>query len=170
MKRTVAVMIFVLQAMLVLSCDLRSETAKKEMEKFTSSPTPPIVPVASPTPVDPADSVDADTSLEGDRISINGYEMRSSSACSKFNRVQVNGDSNEVTVSGVCRQIMVNGDANKIRIDAAVEIVFNGSDNVVQHRRYVNGKQPIVVENRSGNVVERGTAVTNRDPKRNIVK
>ncbi len=154
------------------SCDLRSETAKRDMEKFESSPTPPISPLPTATPVDPADIVKVDTGTEGERISINGIKKKTSAVCSKFNRVLVNGDENEITVRGVCSQLMINGDQNKINVDASAEFVFNGSDNIVQFSRYPNGKEPIVVENRPGNVVEKVSAVTmtNKDSKRKIVE
>lgn len=140
------------------ACDVRSETAKREMEKFTSSPTPYFSPIPTPTPVDPADSVTIDTSQDGETIHINGYKEKLSRNCQKFNRVLINGDDNEVTIKGVCRQIMVNGDRNKITSDAAMEFVFNGSENTLKHSRFVNSKPPVIVENRAGNQIEKVTA------------
>ncbi len=172
MNKTTILVACVLAATLFSSCDPRSETAKKGVEKFVSSPTPRIAPAPTPTPVNPADVVEVDTSLEGERISIAGNEKRKSVTCTRFDRVFVNGNRNEVTVKGVCRQVMINGDVNKLNIDAAAEFEFNGSDNELNYSRYPNGKQPIVVENRPGNVVKKvplGT-MTNQDPKRKIVK
>ena len=158
-------------AMLLSSCDVRSDTAKREMEKFTSSPTPPISAMPTPSPVDPADTVAADTSTESGSIPIDGYKKRTSVTCTKFDRVRVNGDENEVTVKGICRQIMINGDSNKVTIDAAIEFVFNGTENEVQYTRYLNGKQPVVTENRPGNIVQKASAkLPSRDSKSKIVK
>jgi hypothetical protein len=137
------------------------------MEKFTSSPTPPIVAPPTPTPVDPADAVSVDTGIESGRISIDGYEKQTSATCSKLDRVRVNGDRNKITIKGVCRQIMVNGDSNEVNADAAIEFVFNGMENRLQYSRYPNGKAPIVTENRPGNIIEKSTAgtLTSRDSK-----
>jgi hypothetical protein len=172
LSKTIILVACILTGTLFSSCDPRTETAKKGVEKFVSSPTPPIAPSPTPTPVDLADVVEVDTSQEGKRISIAGNEKRTSVTCTKFDRVFVNGNRNEVTVKGVCRQIMVNGDANNLNIDAAAEFEFNGSDNELNYSRYPNGKQPIVIESRPGNVIKKvplGT-MTNQDPKRKIVK
>lgn len=152
----------------IAGCDLRSETAKKEMEKFTSSPTPTILKTPTPEPIDPADIVNVDTNIEGDAVSINAFKENKNAACPKFNRLMVNGDDNVVAIKGACRQIMINGDRNKITADAAMEFVFNGSDNTVKYSRFANGKRPSVVENRAGNVVEKISATAQSKTK--IVK
>ncbi len=137
------------------ACDLRSGIAREEMEKFSPSPTPVFSPIPTPTPIDPADSVAVDTSQDGDVIHINGSKEKKSENCSKFNRVLVNGDDNEIILKGVCRQIMVNGDRNKIKSDAGAEFLFNGSQNTLSYSRYANGKMPTVVENRPGNQIDK---------------
>lgn len=137
------------------SCDLRSEIAKNNMEKYVATPTPPISPTPTIEPVDPADVVAVDTSLQGDTISIAGDKQNKTAACTKFNRVAVNGDDSVVTIKGVCRQIMINGDKNKITADAAMEFVLNGSQNTVRYSRFPNGKRPSVIENRAGNIIEK---------------
>ncbi|MEO7660253.1 MAG: DUF3060 domain-containing protein [Pyrinomonadaceae bacterium] len=148
--------IFLVPAIAIfVSCDLRSETAKREMEKFTSSPTPPILPTPTTTPIAPEDFVEVDVSVEGDMISINGHEQKTTSNCPKYNRLFVNGDDNNVTIKGVCQQIMINGDKNQITVDASMAFVFNGSENIVRYSRFANGKQPSVIQNREGNIVEK---------------
>jgi hypothetical protein len=152
----------------LISCDLRNETAKRGVEKYASTPQPPMSPLPTPTPVEPVDIAEVDTSLEGDTIPITGHEQKKTVSCSKYNRVLVNGDGSVINVAGVCRQIMINGDGNKITLDAAMEIVLNGSDNSVKYSRYVNGKQPSVSDNRGGNLVEKIAAMTSSPPTRKI--
>jgi hypothetical protein len=142
------------------SCDVRSDTAKRDMEKFISSPTPPITPFPTMTPVDPKDVVEVDTSQQGDTIHFNGEGQKKTESCTKFNRLMVNGDKYVLTIKGVCRQIMINGDGNDITADAAMEFVLNGSNNTVRYSRYANGKQPTIVESRTGNTIEKVPAST----------
>lgn len=139
-----------------ISCDLRSGTAKKEMEKFSDTPAPEPLPFASPaaSPADPADVVEVDTNTEGEIIGVNGYNEKKTVSCSKFDRVMINGGRNNLTITGPCRQIMVNGDDNRIKADAVMDIVFNGTDNSVTYSRVVNGKRPVVSQNHEGNIVE----------------
>lgn len=172
MTNVAAALLISLVALVASSCDVRSDTAKREMEKFTSSPTPPILPIPTTTPVDPADIVNVDTSLDGDKITVSGHEQKQTVTCKKFNRVMVNGDDNTITIKGACSQIMINGDRNEITADAAMEIVLNGSENKVLYSRYVNGKLPSIVENQAGNVIEKTSteAMTITPSQRKIVK
>ncbi len=152
---------FVLTVMslaVITSCDPRSEITKKSVEKYQPTPTPSIAPTATQEPVDPADVVMVDTSLDGDNISIDGPNQKKRAACTKFNRVMINNNDNEVTIKGACRQIMINGNRNKVTAEAIAEVVFNGSENNVKHSRFANGKRPIVTENGPGNILEKITA------------
>jgi len=88
-------------------------------------------------------------------LTVNGHNQNKTIICSKFDRVMINGGGNVVSISGACRQIMTNGDGNQITADAAAEFVFNGAANSLKYARFVNGKQPSVVENQAGNVVEK---------------
>lgn len=146
---------FLMLLFVMAACDLRSETAKKEMEKFTSSPTPTISPPPAKEPVNPAEVVTVDANLEGDSISIDGYDQKKSVNCTKVNRVRINGDGNKIVVKGACRQIMINGDRNEITAVAAMEFIFNGSENTIRWSHYVNGKEPVITKNRAGNVIEK---------------
>jgi hypothetical protein len=155
----------------LVSCDLRSGTAKDEMEKFSGSPTPTISPVPTPTPVDPADVFKVDTAQEGDTLTVNRNEPKKTLNCAKFDQVMINSTGSVVTISGACSQIMVNGDGNRISADAVSEVVLNGTENSLKYMRFVNGKQPIVIENKPGNVIEKTafqlktTQPVNKDPK-----
>lgn len=144
----------------LVSCDLRSETAKNDMKKYESSPTPPIIAAPTSTPIDPKDSVTVDTSQDGDQLSVNGYELTKTTACTKFNSVKINGDDHLVTIKGACKQVMINGDRNKVTADASVEFVLNGTENVINYTKFANGKAPIVTENQPGNTIEKMSAET----------
>jgi hypothetical protein len=137
------------------SCDMRSGTAKEEMDKFSGTPTPTITLPPTPTPVDPADVVQADTTQEGERLTVNGHSQNKNLTCTKYDRVMVNGNGSTATITGACRQIMINGDGNQITVDAAAEFVLNGTSNSLKYSRFVNGKQPVITENQSGNVIEK---------------
>jgi len=149
------ILIFFAVAAALAGCDMRSGTAKEEMEKFSGTPTPTISPTPTETPIDPSEIVQADLSLDGDKITINGYGQKRSVACAKLNRVMVSGGQNVITVTGACRQIMVNGNGNQITSDASIEIVMNGDGNTVYYSRYVNGKRPIITDNAGGNTIEK---------------
>jgi Protein of unknown function (DUF3060). len=137
------------------SCDMRSGTAKEEMEKFSGSPTPTISPTPTPTPINPADIVQVDTNQEGETLTVNGTKQNKTLVCEKFDQVMINASGSTVTITGVCRQIMVNGNGNQITADAAMDFTFNGSDNTLKYARYVNGRQPLITENQAGNTVDK---------------
>jgi len=147
--------LFVSLIPIVAACDVRSEIAKKNMDKFVSSPTPPMSPTPVGTPIDPADIVEVNVNLKGKTIYVDGDKQRRAAACAQFDRVMVNGDNSEIKVNGACSQIMINGDGNKITADAVSEFVLNGSENTVRYSRFVNGKLPSVIENRAGNIIEK---------------
>jgi hypothetical protein len=139
-------------------CDLRSDTAKREMEKFSGTPAPTISPTPAELPPDPSEVVQADVNLQGSTFTVNGYDQKKSVACTKLDRVMVSGGRSVVTIKGACRQIMINGDGNQIIGDAAIEIVVNGDDNTVSYSRYVNGKRPVIKDNAAGNTIEKVAA------------
>lgn len=160
MMKVLICSLFLLSVTIFASCDMRSETAKKEMEKFSGTPTPPIAKPTPEIPVDPADVVQVDTTLDGDTISLNLPADAKLADCKKYNRVRVNGDGNTFNIKGVCREIMINGDRNQITADTAMEFAFNGSGNTVHYSRFPNGKRPTVTDNQSDNTVEKVSADT----------
>lgn len=161
MRNSIKVFCLIFAATLA-SCDLRSETAKREMEKFSGTPTPSMSQTPTPEPIDAADIASVDTSQDGPPISIDGYEVKRSANCSKYNRVMINGDKSIVTIKGGCRQIMINGDKNTIAAEAAMEYVINGSDNNVSYTKFANGKRPSVIQNKPGNTIEKTTSTTKK--------
>ena len=142
------------------SCDVRSEIAKKNMEKYEATPNSSPYPVASPqgSPIDPKDVVTADINQESGSISFNMGDNKRSAACTKLDHVMVNGDNHKITIKGACRRITINGDANDVTADAALEFTVNGSGNTLRYSRFVNGARPRIVENRTGNTIERVSA------------
>jgi len=151
----VIVLIYVSLA-LFTSCDLRSGTAKEEMEKFNGpSETPVAQPAPTDDPIDPADIIEVNADQPEDRITVNGYGKRQKVICDKLNRVAVNGEGNEVKINGPCRQMMINGDNNTVKMDAAFEIILNGEHSHVEYSGYANGKRPIVTDNGDYNAVEK---------------
>ena len=161
-----------LMALAIGGCDMRSQTAKDEMDKFSGTPTPTFSPKPAETPIPAADIVQVDMSVEGDPISVQGPEPPKNAGCPKFNRLKVNGSGKVLTIKGPCRQLMVNGDNNVITVDAAMEFVLNGSGNNIKYSRFVNGKRPTVADNGPDNNIEKisSDAVTASPSNRSIVK
>lgn len=144
------------------ACDVQSDMAKKSVEKYQSSPTPPIVKATPEPPIDPADILTVDTSTPGPPISVNKTAGKKAVDCAKFNNVNVNADQQEIVIKGACNKLMINGDGNRITGVGFSEIVINGTDNTIEHAKYVNGKRPAVDDNASGNTVSKVAAVEDK--------
>jgi hypothetical protein len=141
---------------LFTSCDVQSEMTKKSVEKYLPTPTPSISPTPVPEPIDAADVVTVETSAErGNDISVYKSGEKRTASCTKYNDVMVNGSDTVITLKGACRRIEVNGNGNKITSEAVSEIIINGLDNNVTYSRFVNGKRPIIKDNRSTSIVEK---------------
>ena len=141
---------------LFTSCDVQSGMTKKSVEKYIPTPTPPISPPPVQEPIDPADVVTIDTTGErGSDISVYKAREKRTADCTKYNDVIVNSAEAVITLKGACRRIEVNGNGNKISAEAAAEIIINGLDNAVTYSRFVNGKRPVIKENRPGSTVEK---------------
>ncbi|MFN2500918.1 MAG: DUF3060 domain-containing protein [Pyrinomonadaceae bacterium] len=155
--KSIRLVALLLSMSVFISCDFRSGIAKDEMYKFSGTPTPTTAPVFTPTPaaIDPAEVVQVDTSLDGETLSVSGDALKQSLTCPKYNSVRINGDTNNVTIKGTCRQVMVNGDNNNVTADAAMEFVFNGTSNTLKYSRYANGKWPSITQNQAGNLIEK---------------
>jgi hypothetical protein len=156
--RIVPALCFLTVAAFIAGCDLRSDTAKREMEEFSGTPTPTMSPTPTEAPIDPLDIVTVDTGTVGTTISVSGGDKKESVTCKTFDRVMVNGNRSVVTVKGACRLVIINGDSNQITADAFMDIVINGSGNTVTYSRYVNGKRPVINNNAEGNTVEKASA------------
>ncbi len=158
MKQAFTVITCLVVFAFLAGCDMRSETAKREMEKFNGTPTPTLEPTPTEVPIDPADVVQVDTSVQGETLSVNGQDQKKSLTCKKLDRVTINGDRCVVTIKGPCRQIVLNGDNNQVDGDAAMEISLNGANNTVNYSRFVNGKRPIITGSSSENTVAKVAA------------
>lgn len=134
----------------VMACDVQSGISKKSVEEYTATPTPGPSRTPEP-PIDPAEIATADTAESGPNITINSNETRKSFDCGKYNRVIINSDAKDIKIGGVCKQVMINGDRNKVAVYAAAGVVFNGSENSVEHAKFANGKRPIVTDNTRSN-------------------
>lgn len=156
--RILTTLLFLTFVVSLAGCDMRSETAKREMEKFSGTPTPTITPAPSEAPVDPSEIVKVDISVRGDTITVSGRDQKKSIECSKFNRVMISGGGNVVKIKGGCQQITINGDGNQINTDAALEFVLNGRQNTVTYSRFVNGKRPIIKGDAGENTIEKVAA------------
>jgi hypothetical protein len=143
--------ILVVAGAAVLLVSFGSDPSKEVANSRT--PAPAITPTPEPTPIDPADIVQLDATQEGTVLTVNGHTQKQTLACTKYDRVYVNGSGSAATISGACRQVMVNGDRNQITADAVTEFVFNGTGNQVTYSRFVNGKMPMIVDNAGGNDV-----------------
>jgi hypothetical protein len=141
----------------VISCDPQSGITKKSLEKFGPTPTPSVSPTPVEAPIDPADVIQVDTSVQGPTIQVNP-SSKTNASCDKFNRVMINGSNREVTVKGACNQVTINGQGNNVTIEAAMEIVFNGTGNQLRYSRYANGQRPLVSGNKESNTTEKVAA------------
>ena len=130
-------------------CEVQSDITKKSLEKYQPTPTPEKIVIVE-EPIDPADIITADVSMDGPMISVSRTTDKKKLNCDKYNQVMINGSGHEVEIKGACSQIMVNGDSNQITAVASTEIVTNGSGNTVEYSKYVNGKKPIVTDNSKG--------------------
>ncbi|MEP7075121.1 MAG: DUF3060 domain-containing protein [Acidobacteriota bacterium] len=154
----VQTLVLTLAMIILASCDLRSGTAKEEAEKFNGTPTPTVSPTPTPIPIDPADIIQVDTSQTGDEIAVNRDQPNKIVACTKYNDVNINGDSHSVTIKGACQQITINGDNNKIITDAAMRFVINGDENTIGYLKFPNGQRPSLIDHGDGNVIEKVSA------------
>ena len=144
--------------MFLAGCDFRSDTAKREMEKFSGTPTPTRPPIPVATPIDPSEVVRVETQVPGETISVLESKLKKTFACTKFDRVMINGDDNVLTIKGACQRIMVNGERNDITTDAAAEFLLNGNSNKIKYSRFINAKQPLISDNGDTNSIEHAPA------------
>lgn len=140
---------------LAVSCDVQSGITKKSVEEFQPTPTPVVAPVLEHPPVNPAEVVQVDATLQGDIISVNKDGEKKTIACDKYNQVMINSSETVVTITGGCRQLMINGNDNDVTAEAVMTVFFNGERNKFKYAKYGNGKRPVVTNNKLGNSIEK---------------
>lgn len=153
--KSVIFFLAVVSFLMLASCDVRSERAKRALEKFEPAPIPSVSPTPEEAPIDPGDVVQVDIGLQGEIISINKSGEKKTVACDKYNQVMINNSETVVTIKGACRQLMINGNNNDVTAQALMSVVFNGEGNKVKYSKYANGKRPTITQNKSGNTTEK---------------
>lgn len=140
------------------ACDVQSGMSRKSVEKYMPSPTPEIKATPTPEPIDPEEILTVDTTRsDAPLLELNISKQTRTAKCVRYDRVQINGDGNTITLTGGCQQVILNGDGNTINAEAVTEFVLNGDNNKIGYLKFLNGKRPQAKDNGTGNVVEKTT-------------
>jgi hypothetical protein len=153
--KTILTILTVTLVATLMSCDVRSGTAKRALEKLEPAPIPSISPTPEEPPINPADVIQVDITQQGDLISVNKDGEKKPVTCDKYNQVMINSSDTVITIKGGCRQLMINGNNNDVTAEAVMSVVFNGEDNKVKYSKYANGKRPSITQNKTGNTTEK---------------
>ncbi|MBN1208712.1 MAG: DUF3060 domain-containing protein [Myxococcaceae bacterium] len=81
-------------------------------------------------------------------IEINGVGRKQTIRCGPKSRVEINGTSHRLTLTGECEHVAVHGTSNKVKVEAAATIEVHGTNNAVTWERGVGAEKPKV--SRSG--------------------
>lgn len=150
-----AITITVAACMFFASCDVQSGITQKSLEKYQPTPTPERIAKPTEAPIDPADVMNVDVSVNGPILSVNAETDKKNLNCDKYNRVTINASEQEITIKGGCSKIVVNGRGNRITADGATEFVTYGQNNTIQYSKYVSGKRPILTDSNGTNTVSK---------------
>ena len=149
-------------SLLITGCELQSGITQKSLEKYQPTPTPEKIATPPEEPIDPADVLNADITLDGATLSVNRESDKKNLNCDKYNRVTVNADEQKVKITGACSKIVVNGRGNEIEAIGATEIIAYGQNNTITYTKYVTGKKPIITDTSGTNMISKVAAA---DPK-----
>lgn len=149
-------------SLFLIGCDVQSGITQKSLEKYQPTPTPEKIATPPEEPIDPADVLNADITLDGPTLSVNRETDKKNLNCDKYNRVTVNADEQKVKIIGACSKIVVNGRGNEIEAVGATEIIAYGQNNAITYSKFVLGKKPLVTDTSGTNTV---TKVAAADPK-----
>ena len=148
--------------MFVSGCDVQSGITQKSLEKYQPTPTPEKIATPPEEPIDPADVLNVDITLDGPTLSVNQVTDKKNLNCDKYNRVTVNADDQKVKITGGCSKIVVNGRGNQIDAAGATEIIAYGQNNTINYTKYISGKKPLITDTSGTNTI---TKVAAPDPK-----
>ena len=146
----------------VTGCDVQSGITQKSLEKYQPTPTPERIATPPEEPIDPADVLNVDVTLDGPTLSVNQDTDKKNLNCDKYNRVTVNASDQKVKITGACSKIVVNGRGNEIDAAGATEIIAYGQNNTIRYTKFVSGKRPTITDTSGTNTIEKVTAA---DPK-----
>ena len=144
--------------MIAGGCEVQSGITKKSVEGYQPTPTPSPVATVEEEPIDPADVVQIDTSVEGRSISLDKPGSKLTADCKSYDRVAINTDGQKIEITGACQRVMINGKKNQVEIAAVSVITVNGDENTVSYSKFVNGKRPSVADNGDGNAIEKAVS------------
>ena len=161
MKYAALTMAFAL-CIFVWGCDVQSGITQKSLEKYQPTPTPEKIATPAEEPIDPADVLNVDVTLDGPTLSVNKETDKKNLNCDKYNRVTVNADNQKVKISGGCSKIVVNGRGNQIDAVGATEIIAYGQNNTINYTKYVSGKKPILTDTSGTNTITKVAAADSK--------
>lgn len=142
-----------LLSLFMTGCDVQSGITQKSLEKYQPTPTPEKIATPPEEPIDPADVLNADITLDGPTLSVNRETDKKNLNCDKYNRVTVNADEQKVKITGACSKIVVNGRGNQIEAVGATEIISYGQNNTITYTKYVSGKRPLITDTSGTNTI-----------------
>lgn len=92
---------------------------------------------------DPEDTSDTINEVEPELAIVqNGQKVKHTCKAGAPLRVNIIGNSNQVTVDGECKSLIVTGNGNKVTIEAVGEINALGDNLDISYKRGLNGKDP----------------------------
>ena len=144
------------------SCNVQSGITQKSLEKYQPTPTTEKIVLPPEEPIDPADVLNIDVTVQGPTLSVNRETDKKNLNCDKYNRVTINASEQEITIKGGCSRIVVNGGANRIKAEGSTEIFTYGQNNTVEYSKYVSGKKPLINDSNGTNTISK---VAPADPK-----
>lgn len=86
-------------------------------------------------------------------IEVSGTGEMATHACTPGTRVEINGASNNVTLTGECKSVTVSGSSNTVKVEATRAIIVEGTSNSVTWKRTIGKAKPKVSRTGVGNKV-----------------
>lgn len=92
-----------------------------------------------------------------DGVRMTGNDMSKSTQCNG-QPVYIQGNGNQISLSGTCPQVRVNGNDNQITVAQLGKVQVVGNDNQVKWAQALNGQKPLVQSSGNDNQVSRQTS------------